>query len=128
MFNLNLYTITEKPIDFKASAQTLDKINWSRRDLFRNVDIHTDDFPDALKTRFIQTTKKEDQRKEWHLNLIASEKVNDGNTIAQWQEDVFFQTSERTTAENVEISIIIAALIVIGSLYAFLMMKRRKNV
>ena len=47
-FDLQLVTLTEKPIDYRASAESLRQLGWNDRSHRRNVGVSTGDLPPEL--------------------------------------------------------------------------------
>jgi len=88
VFGVELFVLTEKPLDFGASRSTLQKLSWHPNTLRRNVRVQPHTFPYALHSIF-KTSQVKTPLAGWHLNLLDCPQVNRGNAIAKWKEDVF---------------------------------------
>ncbi|MBI2920870.1 MAG: DUF2330 domain-containing protein [Planctomycetes bacterium] len=91
VFDINLYVFTKQEFDYKASGDSLKRINWAEGGLATNVRVKPGDFPKLLAQEYGKSAFK-DEKGEWHLNVLRTFRVNDGNTIAGWKEDIFFRT------------------------------------
>lgn len=91
VFDVNLYVLTRKSFDFEASGESLKKINWSEGVYDRNVEVKVDSFPKTLKAVYERGAFKAYDGK-WFVNVLQTRRVNEGNTIATWKEDIFFRT------------------------------------
>ena len=88
-FDVNLHTLTRKKLDFNAGAETLNKINWASDYFKRNVPIKPKDMPDSLKAVYAKSVWEAASGK-WYYNNVMGSRVNRGDTIKTWREDVFF--------------------------------------
>jgi hypothetical protein len=91
VFDVNLYVLTKKPFDYKESGDSLKRINWAFTGFRANTRVAPGDFPRLLKDVYGKTRFKED-RSPWHLNVLRCREVNKGDTIARWEDDIFFRT------------------------------------
>ena len=92
VFDLNLYVFTDKDLDFTRSAGALKKINHAPpARVKKNVDVKFASLPPSLRK---QIESKADTgvktQATWKANLVRTKGTNQGNTIASWDEDVFF--------------------------------------
>ena len=95
VFDVNLTMLTRKKIDYKKSANSLTKINWTGANLKKNVKVSRDDFPKTLTAAYKKSSFKASRAKAWYLNVIETRNTNRGDTIASWDSDVFFATTGR---------------------------------
>lgn len=93
VFDLALYQLTDRPLDYENSASSLGLINWSNSPVKKNVIVSSSSFPARLQKIF-NDNAAEGGAKKWHLNLIQCYNVNHGNSIAKWSDDIFFTTNE----------------------------------
>ncbi len=91
IFDVNLHLLTRSKLDHKASATTLSKINWTSRNYKRNAKLTEKTMPKTLKQVFSKSTFKENIG-NWKYNNIRCSRVNHGNTIKNWKNDVYFTT------------------------------------
>jgi len=91
VFDVNLTVLTKKEFDYAASGDSLKKINWVDGHLLQNVTVKPESFPPTLKAEYAKSAFKGDTG-EWKLNVLRTYRVNEGNTIMTWKEDVFFRT------------------------------------
>ena len=94
VFNLNLTVFTRNKLNYRKSKTSLGKINFTRGKYKENVEVDSSKFPEHLTAAFKKSHFKDDEKKEWKLNVLRSRSVNHGNTIAQWKEDIFFSTAK----------------------------------
>ena len=109
-FSVNLYTLTTKPIDYKLSADTLERIDWKNKNLFKNVDLqgylptqHLQEIlsskantseqaiTDEEKTGDSKKSLKEEKYPHLYFNNFQCHNPNSNGAISTWQEDVFLK-------------------------------------
>ncbi|MEO1997078.1 MAG: DUF2330 domain-containing protein [Planctomycetaceae bacterium] len=95
VFGVQLFVLSDQPLDFRASQQTLNRLNWRPDKLRRNVRVSAHTFPRALQDIF-KKSRVHQPRTGWRLNLLDCQQVNQGNTIAKWKQDVFLSAGKRT--------------------------------
>lgn len=95
VFDVQLFVLSEQPLDFRASQQTLTRLNWRPDKLRRNVRVRAQTFPRALQDIFKKSRVKQ-PLSGWRLNLLDCRQVNRGSTIARWKQDVFLSEGKRT--------------------------------
>lgn len=100
VFDLNLYVLTRDRFDYRESADSLRRINWKewkdgkeRVRYMKNVPVSTTNFPATLKQAYAKTVFREYAGK-WNLNVLQTSRVNEGDSIATWKDDIFFRTGE----------------------------------
>lgn len=92
-FELNMYVLTKKEFDYKASEGALKKIGWGVKYsdlLMHNVEVNSNAFPQTLKNVYQKSAFKGVNAK-WFLNRIHVDKVNEGKALAKWKEDFFLK-------------------------------------
>jgi hypothetical protein len=94
MFDLELVTMTVEPIDFQQSKKTLTKIKWLSYELYRNVPVQPKMFYGSLKEAY-ERHQLGEVSGDWYLNLLQCRMVNQDNSIATWDEDVFLATNPK---------------------------------
>src|SRR5262249_40818794 len=92
VFDINLYVLTKEKFDYQASSLSLKRINWHKdARMRRNVKVKADSFPKTLENVY-EKSRFKDYNGTWYLNVLRTEQVNQGNTIAKWKTDIFFKT------------------------------------
>jgi hypothetical protein len=89
VFDVNLHVLTRKKLDYDKSAGTLARLNWGSRGYKRNAEVTSKNMPDTLKKVFEKSVWKE-KVGSWHYNNIRCYKVNKGNSISKWKNDITF--------------------------------------
>jgi len=92
-FDLQLFVMSGTPLDYKASMPTLDRMDWASPELYRNVTVKPDQFPQSLGKAYAQKGMA-GAPDTWYLNAIGCFGVNQDNSIAQWKKDVFLVTND----------------------------------
>jgi hypothetical protein len=100
VFDVNLTVLTRKKLDYKKSAAALRKINWIGSNLKKNVKVSREDFPKELAAAYQKSSFKGLKEKTWYLNVIETRNTNRGNTIANWESDVFLATTGRPAGDG----------------------------
>jgi hypothetical protein len=95
VFDVKLTVLTRKKLDYKKSGPQLAKINWIGSNLKQNVKVSRDEWPDNLAAAYEKSAFKAMAEKTWYLNVIETRGTNRGNSIANWDSDVFLATSGR---------------------------------
>jgi hypothetical protein len=107
-FNVRLYFLSKVGLDYVASSQALTRINWKGTDfesspwnqivqvkplknMVHFVPFSQGVFSQELINAYTKGAFKND-RSAWRLNVIEGAQVNTDNSIASWDEDIFFQT------------------------------------
>lgn len=88
VFDVNLHVLTRDKLDYGKSEATLEKINWTDRKYERNARLKEQQMPETLKSIFRNSRFRNDIGK-WRYNNLFCSRVNRGNTISTWTEDVF---------------------------------------
>ncbi|MCM8528694.1 MAG: DUF2330 domain-containing protein [Lentisphaeraceae bacterium] len=83
-FSVNIYTVTDKPIDFIVSKSVLEKIDWRNRNLFKNKNLAGKALPDNIK-KIVN-----EKQKYLYFNNFNCLQPNTNKKINSWTEDVFF--------------------------------------
>jgi hypothetical protein len=92
VFDVNLYVLTKKKFDYRASSDSLKRIRWAGAvNVIPNVAVKPATFPKPLKDVYSKSRFKDDDG-TWYLNVLRTKRVNEGNTIAKWTKDIFFKT------------------------------------
>ena len=91
VFDVNLHVLTRDTFDYRESAETLKRLNWTSRNYKQNVALKEKDMPDTLKKVFGKTVWK-DQVGTWRYNNLRCSRVNRGNSISTWKDDITFAT------------------------------------
>ena len=89
VFDVNLHILTKDRLDYRKSEKTLTKLNWSSKAYKQNVKLKEKHMPETLQKVFAKSVWKKDVGR-WRYNNIRCAKVNNGNTIATWKEDITF--------------------------------------
>ena len=127
-FSVNIYSITDKPVDYKASKSVLDKIDWRNRNLYKNVNLAAKILPEDIKKIL-----KADQEYLYFNNFNCLH-PNEGQKISSWTEDVFLSLNNSHTPNDANMihvdkidwlrTGLLAALILLISFIAFRKWKR----
>lgn len=83
-FSVNIYSVTDKPIDFKVSKPVLSKINWTNQNLLKNVNLAQKSLPDDIKK--VLNVKQ----KYMYFNHFTGLHPNVNKKINSWNKDIFF--------------------------------------
>ena len=126
VFDLNLFVLTDTPLDYTASSDALTRINWGDTGLLKNIKVNSDSFPTALAAVY-KNKAGEAKSDAWYLNVIGSHRVNDENAIAGWTSDVFLDTGGKVAARESTTDVTLAAMF-IGAAAWWTFRRRRKRV
>ncbi len=89
VFPLDLVTLTAEAIDYEKSADALRRIGWADTGLLRNVSVGAPDLPGAIPEPLRAPAGP---GTTWYLNFLTPRRVNAGDTIRTWTDDVFLAT------------------------------------
>ena len=87
-FSVNLYTLTTEPIDYKASAKTLSRIDWSNKGLYKNINIAKE-----FQGKEVRKIVGNHPRKHLYFNNFYGNHPNKNKAIEKWTEDVFLTST-----------------------------------
>ena len=76
------------PIDYKKSADVLNRINWRDDNLYKNVDLANEVLPYNVRKVI------DDKKPYLYFNNFNSLKPNTNKAIEKWEEDVFFELND----------------------------------
>jgi hypothetical protein len=91
VFDVNLHVLTRDKLDYNKSAATMKRLNWTSQNYNQNVDLKGKDMPDTLKKVFGKTVWKNGGG-TWRYNNLRCTRVNHGDSISTWKEDITFKT------------------------------------
>ena len=91
VFDVNLYVLTKRKLDYEANGDPLQRLRWSNKEFKRNVALRPEAMPKTLADVFKNSRFKDDTG-SWYFNNIRGKDVNKGNAIAKWDKDIFFRT------------------------------------
>ena len=85
---------TKTKLNYKKSSIALGKINFTRGIYKENVTVEATNFPELLAKAYGNTKLENAKDTAWNLNVLRTNNVNQGNTIASWKEDIFLTTQK----------------------------------
>lgn len=94
VFDLNLYVLTKNQFDYESSSDSLRRIRFARGEYRKNVAVEAAGFPKLLREQ-VRKGRLERTNGQWFLNVLRTRRVNEGEAIMAWKEDIFFQTKSR---------------------------------
>ena len=112
VFDVSLTLFTKDHFDYRASGETLRRLNWVDRNYLENVPVFSADFPATLKKAYEKSVFKDD-RGRWHVNVLYARGVNQGNSIATWKTDIFFATIQPPPGSSMWILLALGAAVIL---------------
>ena len=97
VFDLQLYLLTDKKLNYRNSAESLKKLNWKDYGYKRNVNVPSKNLLSDV-TKLLKNSAYFNQTDNWYLNVLRCEQVNAGNSIATWKQDIYLYTHAASTS------------------------------